>query len=76
MQVPKRSNAVSGVRTPIAFSDFIRTKSSKPMLCFQSRDFRMPPHYGKFVASYRISTDRQWPNGLGLAPTRNDSLID
>ena len=65
MQVPKRSNAVSGVRIPIAFSDFIRTKSSKPMLCFQSRAFRMPPHYGKFVASYRISNRQAVAERLG-----------
>ena len=58
--MPKRSNAVSGVRIPIAFSDFIRTKSSKPMLCFQSR-----AHYGKFVASYRISNRQAVAERLG-----------
>ena len=26
----------------------------------------MPPHYGKFVSYYRVSTDRQGRSGLGL----------
>ena len=76
MQVPKRSNAVSGVRTPNSLQRFHQNKIEQADAMLSKSSLPDPPHYGKFVASYRISTDRQWPNGLGLAPTRNDSLID
>jgi len=30
----------------------------------------MPPHYGKFIAYFRVNTDRQGKSGLGLAARR------
>jgi DNA invertase Pin-like site-specific DNA recombinase len=32
----------------------------------QRKYAQMPPHYGKFVSYYRVSTDRQGRSGLGL----------
>jgi hypothetical protein len=35
----------------------------------------MPPHQGKFVAYFRVSTDKQGKSGLGLGGTANEQRI-
>ena len=36
------------------------------VVCIPTKCLPMPPHYGKFVSYYRVSTDRQGRSGLGL----------
>lgn len=36
------------------------------VVCYPGKGLRMPAHHGKFVAYYRVSTDKQGKSGLGL----------